>query len=389
MKYSSLTDRVKGGAADAWDLHSVAKQARSRGDDVIVLSVGDPDFATPDAIIAEALRAMREGDTHYTQISGHDDLRQCIAEQHQVSTGQKVGAENVIATSGAQNALFASSLCLLDHGDEAIVLQPMYVTYEATVQASGAKLVPVVLDAETEFRLNPDVLQQAISERTRAIFYASPSNPTGIALNHEEVQLIDELACKHDMWVVADEVYANFVFNGDFHHIASEPGMAERTVTIGSMSKSYAMSGWRLGWAVAPTEMIANMEKLALCMLYGLPGFIMQAGLYALQHCSAERERMCDIYRQRLEYLYDQFSSMPGLKPHRPDAGMFMMVDVRGSGLEVPEFCRRLYDTCGVSVLDATAFGASAVGHVRVSCTVSDDELREACDRIAAFLETL
>ena len=149
------------------------------------------------------------------------------------------------------------------------------------------------------------------------------------------------------------------------------------------------MSGWRLGWAVAPTEMIANMEKLALCMLYGLPGFIMQAGLYALQHCSDERERMCDIYRQRLEYLYDQFSSMPGLKPHRPDAGMFMMVDVRGTGLEVPEFCQRLYDTCGVSVLDATAFGASAVGHVRVSCTVSDDELREACDRIGAFLETL
>lgn len=389
MKFSSLTDRVKGGAADAWDLHSIAKLARSRGDDVIVLSVGDPDFATPDAIIEEALRAMRGGDTHYTQISGHDDLRRCIAEQHQASSGQQVSAANVIATSGAQNALFAASLCLLDPGDEAIVLQPMYVTYEATVQAPGAKLVPVVLDAETEFRLNPDLLQDAISERTRAIFYASPSNPTGIALNHEEVQLIAELACKHDLWVVADEVYANFVFNGDFHHIASEPGMAERTVTIGSMSKSYAMSGWRLGWAVAPTEMIANMEKLALCMLYGLPGFIMQAGLYALQHCSSERGRMRDIYQRRLEYLFDQFSSMPGLKPHRPDAGMFMMVDVRGSGLEVPEFCQRLYDTCGVSVLDATAFGASAVGHVRVSCTVSDDELREACDRIAAFLETL
>jgi len=389
MRFSSLTDRVKGGAADAWDLHSIAKLARSRGDDVIVLSVGDPDFATPDAIIEEALRAMRGGDTHYTQISGHDDLRRCIAEQHQASSGQQVSAANVIATSGAQNALFAASLCLLDPGDEAIVLQPMYVTYEATVQAPGAKLVPVVLDAETEFRLNPDLLQDAISERTRAIFYASPSNPTGIALNHEEVQLIAELACKHDLWVVADEVYANFVFNGDFHHIASEPGMAERTVTIGSMSKSYAMSGWRLGWAVAPTEMIANMEKLALCMLYGLPGFIMQAGLYALQHCSSERGRMRDIYQRRLEYLFDQFSSMPGLKPHRPDAGMFMMVDVRGSGLEVPEFCQRLYDTCGVSVLDATAFGASAVGHVRVSCTVSDDELREACDRIAAFLETL
>lgn len=389
MKYSLLTDRVKGGAADAWDLHSIAKQARGRGDDVIVLSVGDPDFATPAPIIDKALQAMREGDTHYTQISGHDDLRQCIAELHQASSGQTVGAENVIVTSGAQNALFATSLCLLDPGDEAIVLQPMYVTYEATVQAPGARLVPVVLDAETDFRLNPDLLAGAISERTRAIFYASPSNPTGIALNHAEVQLIAELARKHDLWIVADEVYANFVFNGDFHHVASEPGMADRTVTIGSMSKSYAMSGWRLGWAIAPAEMIANMEKLALCMLYGLPGFIMQAGLYALRHCAVERDRMRDTYRDRLEFLFDEFSAMPGLKPHRPDAGMFMLVDVRGTGLDVPEFCQRLYDTTGVSVLDATAFGASASGHVRVSCTVSDDELREACVRIGDFLETL
>ncbi|MDH3634651.1 MAG: aminotransferase class I/II-fold pyridoxal phosphate-dependent enzyme [Gammaproteobacteria bacterium] len=389
MKYSLLTDRVKGGAADAWNLHSIAKQARSRGDDVIVLSVGDPDFATPKPIINRALQAMLEGDTHYTQISGHDDLRECIAENHQASSGQRVSGANVIVTSGAQNALFATSLCLLEDGDEAIVLQPMYVTYEATVQAPGAKLVPVVLDADTDFRLNPDLLRGAISERTRAIFYASPSNPTGIALNHEEVQLIAELAREQDLWVVADEVYSNFVFNGDFHHIASEPGMADRTVTIGSMSKSYAMSGWRLGWAIAPTEMIDNMEKLALCMLYGLPGFIMQAGRYALQHCTTERDCMRDIYRERLKFLFDEFSAMSGLKPHRPDAGMFMLVDVSGTGVEVPEFCQRLYDTTGVSVLDATAFGASAAGHVRVSCTVSDDELREACVRIGDFLETL
>ena len=389
MKFSSLTDRVRGSAADAWDLHSIAKQARGRGDDVIVLSVGDPDFATPNPIIEKALQAIRDGDTHYTQICGHDELRQCIAEKHRGSSGQPVTGANVIVTSGAQNALFATSLCLLDAGDEAIVLQPMYVTYEATVQAPGAKLIPVVLDAGTEFRLDPDRLQAAITARTRAIFYASPSNPTGIALNHEEVQMIAELARKHDLWVVADEVYSDFVFNGDFHHVAAEPSMAERCVTIGSLSKSYAMSGWRLGWAIAPTEMIANLEKLALCMLYGLPGFIMQAGLHALRHCSAERDRMRDAYRARLDYLFTEFSAMPGLRPHRPDAGMFMLVDVRGTGLEVSEFCQRLYDTTGVSVLDATAFGASAAGHVRVSCTVSDDELREACLRIADFLETL
>ena len=389
MKFSRLTDRVKGSAADAWDLHYLAKQASGRDEDVIVLSVGDPDFATPDAIIDRAYAAMRAGDTHYTSILGHDGLRLAIAEKHRAGSGQNITQENVIVTSGAQNALFATSMCLLDPADEAIVLQPMYVTYEATIQAPGATLVPVALDADTDFRLDPDKLADAITDRTRAIFYASPSNPTGVALNHEEVQLVAELARKHDLWVVADEVYADFVFNGSFHHIASEPGMDDRVVSIGSMSKAFAMSGWRIGWAIGPTELIANMDKLALCMLYGLPGFIMQAAEHALEHCGNESERMAGIYRERLDYLYRQFSAMPGLRPHKPDAGMFMLVDVRATGLDVPEFCQRLYDTTGVSVLDATAFGASAVGHVRVSVTVSDNELQEACLRIADFLETL
>ncbi len=389
MKFSSLTDRVKGGAADAWDLHYHAKQARERGEDVIVLSVGDPDFATPDVVIDKALQAMRGGDTHYTSIAGHDDLREAIAELHQSRSGQPATVANVITTSGAQNALFACSLCLFDAGDEAIVLQPMYVTYEATVRAPGARLVPVVLDAGNGFRLDRDALEGAVSERTRAIFYASPSNPTGIALNHEELEFIAELAQRHNLWVVADEVYADFVFDGDFHHAASQPGLDGRVITIGSLSKSYAMTGWRMGWAIAPPEMIANMEKLALCMLYGLPGFVQQAGLHALRHCAADMERMRDAYRRRLGFLYHRFSAMPGLKPLMPDAGMFMMVDVRGTGMDVAEFTRELYRRAGVSLLDATAFGASAAGHVRVSCTVDDEQLRDACARIGSFLETL
>ena len=389
MKFSSLTDRVKGGAADVWDMHYLAKQAKGRGEDVIVLSVGDPDFPTPDAVIDKALQAMREGDTHYTSILGHDELRESIARQHRSSSGQAIEASNIITTSGAQNALFACSLCLLDPGDEAIVLQPMYVTYEATIQAPGATLVPVVLDAEDGFRLDRDALQAAISERTRAIFYASPSNPTGIALNLEELEFIAQLARQHDLWVIADEVYANFVFEGEFSHIVSLPGMSERTVTIGSMSKSYAMSGWRVGWVIAPHELIANLEKLALCMLYGLPGFIQQAAAYALQNCAPDLQHMRETYHRRRDYLFDAFSAMPGLQPLLPDAGMFMMVNVLGSGMNSAEFVRALYADTGVSVLDATAFGASAAGYVRVSYTVSDAELEEACRRIKSFMENI
>jgi len=387
MKFSSLTRRIKGGAADAWDLHYLAKQARARGEDVIVLSVGDPDFSTPGRVIDRAVQAMREGDTHYTSILGHLELREAIAERHRRGSGQAIGADNVITTSGAQNALFACAQCLLDPGDEAIVLQPMYVTYEATVQAPGATLVPVVLDAERGFRLRREALQAAISARTRAIFFASPSNPTGVALAPDELEMIAEAAREHDLWVVADEVYADFVYDAEFHHIASLPGMDDRVITIGSLSKSHAMTGWRVGWAIAPAAMIANMDKLALCMLYGLPGFIQQAGAEALLHCDAELERMRAVYRQRRDYLFETLSAIPGLEPLLPQAGMFMMVKVTASGYSAPEFVQALYQATGVSLLDATAFGASAAGYVRVSYTVSDAELREACKRIESFME--
>ena len=389
MKFSRLTDRVKGSAADVWDLHYLAKQAKERGEDVIILSVGDPDFDTPAAVIERALKALREGDTHYTSILGHAELREAIVERHRKSSGQSIDVNQVITTSGAQNALFACALCLLDAGDEAIVLQPMYVTYEATIQAPGATLVPVVLDAERGFRLDRETLRNAITERTRAIFYASPSNPTGVALNREELELIAEVAERHDLWVVADEVYVDFVFDEQFHHIASLPGMAERVITIGSLSKSYAMSGWRVGWAIAPPEMIANMEKLALCMLYGLPGFIQQAGAEAMQHCADDLQSMREIYRERRDNLFAAFSAIPGLEPLLPEAGMFMMVKVVGSGYSASEFTRALYAATGVSVLDATAFGASAEGYVRVSYTLAEADLQEACSRIKTFMENL
>ncbi len=389
MRYAGLTERVRGDAADAWDLHYEAKQARARGEDVIVLSVGDPDFATPSRIVERAVRAMQEGDTHYTSILGHEELRRAIAARHARLCGRPTDSSCVITTSGAQNALFACAQCLLDAGDEAIVLQPMYVTYEATIQAPGARLVPVVLDAAQGFRLDRQALEEAISERTRAIFYASPSNPTGIALKQDELEFIADLARRHDLWIVADEVYGDFVFDGAFHPAAAVDGIEDRLITIGSLSKSYAMSGWRVGWAVAPETLIGHLEKLALCMLYGLPGFIQQAGAEALNHCEDELVRMAAIYRERRDYLHATLDAMPGLKPLLPDAGMFMMVDVRGTGLEVAEFTHRLYQATGVSTLDATAFGASAAGHVRVSCTVSDDELHEACRRVGEFLVSL
>jgi len=389
MKFSSLTERVKGGAADVWDSHYAATEAQREGRDVIILSVGDPDFATPEPIVEVAVRSLREGNTHYTSSVGITALRENIAKRHQRLTGVNVSKDNIAVTSGAQNALFGASMCLCEAGDEVIVLQPMYVTYEATIQAPGATLVPVVLSAEDGFRLDANRLKAAITSKTRAIFYASPSNPTGMILNQQELKIIAELAIQHDLWVVSDEVYSDIVFESQFHHIASLPGMDERTITIGSMSKSYAMTGWRTGWMVAPETMVDNMARLSLCMLYGLPGFVQEAASYALENEHAAVTEMREIYKRRRDLLFEQLVPIAELKVFKPDAGMFLMVDIRGTGLGTMEFVQQLYAATGVSVLDATAFGASAEGFVRMSYATSEDVLHEACQRIGKFIKSL
>ncbi|MFT5505493.1 MAG: arginine:pyruvate transaminase [Gammaproteobacteria bacterium] len=389
MKFSSLTDRVKGDAADVWNSHYQAVAEKKAGKDVIVLSVGDPDFDTPAAVIRAATKAMEAGDTHYTPVAGDIELRQCVAAKHQCSTGQVVSTENVIIASGAQNALFNVTMCIAEAGDEIIVLQPMYVTYEATIQAPNATLIPVVLDEAAGFRLDEKRLVDAITARTTAIYFATPSNPTGVALNQQELEVIGRVAIENNLWIVSDEVYSELVFEGNFHHIATLPGMAERTVTIGSMSKTFAMTGWRVGWAIGPAELIANTEMVALCMLYGLPGFIQKAARYALLNCNDEAERMRSIYRKRRDNLFDQLNRINGLRPLLPDAGMFLMLDVRDTGLSATEFVSQLYQQQAVSVLDATAFGSSAAGYVRISFGIDDKELNRACERIANFVSSL
>ncbi len=208
-------------------------------------------------------------------------------------------------------------------------------------------------------------------------------------LHRGELEIIAELARQYDLWVIADEVYSDFVYDEVSQHLASLPGLDDRCITIGSMSKSYAMSGWRLGWVVGPEELLAHINKLCLCMLYGLPGFVAQAALHALQHCRDDMLNMKAIYRRRRDYLYEQFSSMPGVQPLLPDAGMFIMLNIRDTGLSGADFVRDLYHKTGVSVLDATAFGASAEGYVRVSFTPSDEQLADACGRIRHYLEQL
>ncbi|RDK03372.1 pyridoxal phosphate-dependent aminotransferase [Paraburkholderia lacunae] len=389
MKYSNLVERLQGKRTSAWEIHRVAQQALADGEDVIVLSVGDPDFGTPEPIVERAVEALRGGDTHYSAVSGREPLRAAIAEEHARTTGCDVSAANVILTAGAQNGVFAASLCLCEAGDEVIVPEPMYLTYEACVRAAGATLVPVPVDPVRAFHLDCDALEAAVTPRTKAIFFATPCNPTGVVMPRADLERIAQLACKHDLWVLSDEVYADLTFEREHVSIAALPGMPERTVTLGSLSKSHAMAGWRVGWAVGPATLIEHMGRLALAMLYGLPGFIQQAALTALQNKAPIVAEMREIYRRRRDVVFERLHRVPGLRCLLPEAGMFMMVDVSGTGLDTYDFTWRLFRAQGVSLLDASAFGETADGFVRLGFVVDEARLIDACERIAGFVEAL
>ncbi|PYY92159.1 arginine--pyruvate aminotransferase AruH [Pseudomonas sp. TKO26] len=389
MRYSPFVQRISGESVSAWDIHYAAIEARGRGEDVIVLSVGDPDFATDARISAAANAALEQGDTHYTHVLGRPALREAIAAKQRRLLGVEVSADNVALVAGAQNGLFATCLCLFGSGDEVLVPEPMYLTYEACVHASGAQIACVQQPAANGFRLTAAALEAALTDKTRGIALATPCNPTGNVYSREELEAVAEVARKHDLWVISDEVYGQLTYDREHLSIASMPGMAERTVILNSLSKTHAMTGWRVGWVIAPPALVGHLDNLLLCMLYGLPGFIQEAALKALELDEEVIGSAREVYRRRRDLVVAGLKSVQLLDCREPEAGMFMLVDVRRTGLSSMDFAWQLFRATGVSVLDAQAFGASAEGFVRISFTVADEVLKDACQRIAGFVETL
>lgn len=387
MRFSQLTQRIAGDGAAAWDIHYRALAKRERGEEVWLLSVGDPDFDTPQPIVQAAIDSLQAGHTHYADVRGKRALREAIARRHQQRSGQVVNAEQVVVLAGAQCALYSVAQCLLDPGDEVIVAEPMYVTYEAVFGACNAQVVPLPVRAEDGFRVQPEAVAARITGKTRALVLNSPHNPTGASIPRATWEALAALCIEHDLWLICDEVYSELLYDGEHVSPASLPGMAERTATLNSLSKSHAMTGWRLGWVVAPTALAAHLENLALCMLYGSPEFIQDAAIVALEQPLPQLRDMAEAYRQRRDLVCDCLADCPGARPLKPDGGMFVMVDIRATGLSAQAFSQRLLDEQGVSVLAGEAFGPSAAGHIRLGLVLQADDLREACRRIALCAE--
>jgi aspartate/methionine/tyrosine aminotransferase len=387
MQYSPLVKRIAGDGADAWVVHYAARTAQERGEDVILLSVGDPDLDTPAPVLERAIERLRAGDTHYTPATGRQHLREAIAAAHRARSGQPVTADNVIFLAGAQNALFVTSLCIAGPGDEVIALEPLYPSYPATLEISGARMVRVAAPAARGFRIDLPALAAAITARTRAIFFATPNNPSGVILSDGDLAALGDLARRHSLWVVADEVYAGLAPGGRVPSLAA--ALPEQVVTIGSLSKSHAMPGWRAGWLVGPRQLVIHAEAMAQCMLFGLPGFVQEAAVTALSVAPAAEARIREYCATRREFLLAGLASLRGVNCFAPDAGMFLLMDVRGTGLSGYDFMCELYRSERVSVLDGGAFGRETSGFVRVCFAADEELLRRAVVRIRRFAATL
>ena len=386
MRFSSRVNAIAGKTVSAWDIHFAAYDAQKRGEDVILLSVGDPDLDTPAPVVEAAIAALRAGDTHYTDIPGRPALRAAIARDYQRRNAMAVASDNVIVFAGAQNALYTAAQCLFEPGDEVVALDPAYLTYQAVVGASGATLTRAAPSSDGRLRPLAASIAAAITPRTRALLFANPNNPSGVVMTRDELAAIAALAKQHDLWVIVDEVYAALTFERPHVAFAALPEMAARTVAVGSLSKSHAMTGWRCGWAIAPPELVRHMGNCSIAMVYGLPGFVMQGALEAVEATDAIAAEMRAIYLRRRELVYAALAPLPGLRCMKPEAGMFMLIDVRATGLDAEDFAWGLYREHGVSLIPASAFGACLEGHVRLCFAMKDERLEEACRRIARFV---
>ena len=389
MRFSPMFDRIAARGADAWSIHMEAARLRDQGQDVIFLTVGDPDQAPPQSVIDATVDALRRHRTGYSSIIGYPRVREAIAARVQRRTGSPCHADNVVVTPGAQGGVYCVLQCLAGPGDEVIVPEPIYATYEPVIAASGARLVTVPLRAERGFHPDLDAIAAVVTPRTRVIWINSPHNPTGVVFTGDEVAGIADLCRRHDLWLLSDEVYEDLAFARPHVSPLSLPDMAERTVVVSSLSKSHAMPGFRFGWIVGPQVLSRHLFDLLVAMMYGSPAFIQDGVMPALESDLPEVAALREAYRDRAVLLSGILAEAPNCRVVPPEGGMFVLMDIRGTGLVAKTFARQLLARENVAVLPCNGFGPSAVGHLRISLTAPDRRLAEAGRRIVRFARSI
>lgn len=358
-------------------------------DDAISLGVGEPDFDTPWRIRDEAIYSLEQGRTFYTSNSGLKSLKEEISKylERRYNLYYSPNSE-IMVTVGGSEAIDIALRAMLDPGDEVLIPQPSYVSYAPCTILAGGKPVYIDLKEEDEFRLTPEELEEAVTDKTKVLILPFPNNPTGAVMEKEDLEAVAQFVIDHDLFVLTDEIYAELTYLEKHVSIASLPGMRERTVYINGFSKAYAMTGWRLGYACAPEELLKQMLKIHQYAIMCAPTNSQYAAVEALRNCQDDVDRMREEYDHRRRYLMDRFRSMK-LQCFEPFGAFYIFPSIREFGMTSDEFATKLLKTKKVAVVPGTAFGDCGEGFIRISYAYSLENLKEAIDRIEVFIQEL
>ena len=362
--------------------------AASTMSNVISLGVGEPDFDTPWHVREEGIYSLEKGRTFYTGNSGLLELREEIGRYLDRRFGLSYSADEILVTVGGSEAIDIGFRTMLDPGDEVIIPEPCYVSYLPCVKLAGGVPVRLPLEEKDQFKLTKEKLLSAITDKTKILVLPFPNNPTGAILNREELQIIADIVKEHDLFVMSDEIYSELNYEGGHVSIASIPGMRERTIVINGFSKSYAMTGWRLGYAAGPKEIMKQMLKIHQFVIMCAPTTSQYAAIEALRNGDEDVRRMRESYDERRRFLVNALNEM-GLPCFEPKGAFYVFPNISAYGMTSEEFARRLLEQERVAVVPGTAFGECGEGFLRISYAYSIDNLKKALDKIEKFIDTL
>lgn len=388
MQLSQRITHLTGGGSDGWDVFYKARRMVAEGVPVVELTIGEHDIRT-DPVILEAMdRAALGGHTGYAMVPGIKSLRENVAARIEARTGVPTTFENILITPGGQSALFAAHMAACDQGDTALYLDPYYATYPGVLRGVGA--IPRAIQTRAEDAFQPraeDIAENA--QGAKSLLINTPNNPTGTVYSRETLEGVARVCEEHDLWLISDEVYDTQIWEGEHISPRALPGMAERTLVVGSMSKSHAMTGSRVGWICGPKDAIEHLINLATHTTYGVAGFIQDAADFALNQGSALEEKIAEPFRRRRLLAMDILDAQNVVKPIPAQGAMYIMLDMRATGLSGEDFANQLLDTHKIAVMPGESFGQAAAGHIRVAMTIDDNRFANALRTLCSFAADL
>lgn len=388
MKLSNRITGILGDGSDGWEVFLKARAMIKDGIDVTELTIGEHDIRTAAPILQHMHKTALAGHTGYAAVPGTDELRETVAKRVQAQSGVPTRPENVMITPGGQAALFAAHVAVCDAGDTAMYLDPFYATYPGTVRGAGA--VPLAIQTRAEDAFQPRASDiEAHAAGAKSLLVNSPNNPTGTVYSRATLESIADVCRRHDLWLISDEVYDTQVWEGEHLSPRALADMAERTLVVGSMSKSHAMTGSRVGWIVGPEAVVESLINLATHTTYGVPGFIQDASTFALNQGPAFEEDIAAPFKRRREIAREIIArqNTVGLIPAQ--GAMYLMLDIRATDMTGQEFAYALLDAHHIAVMPGESFGEAAAGHVRVAMTIEDIAFAAALETLCGFAEGL